>query len=215
MTQSEISKSSSKKRNPEAVKADILRVATEEFATSGFAGARVNLIAEKTETSKRMLYYYFGDKERLYIQVLENAYRDIRLGEQELRLASLEPKEALKTLIAFTFDHQRANPAFIKLVMIENIHEGRHLLAKDAFEQVNAPAIQRLTEIYQAGVASGDFRSGLNVVELHWFISSMCFFNNSNRSTFSAAFGTEIFSDAGQERLRTEVEELICRYVSA
>ena len=82
-------------------------------------------------------------------------------------------------------------------------------------EKVNAPAIQGLTEIYQAGVASGDFRSGLNVVELHWFISSMCFFNNSNRSTFSAAFGTEIFSDAGQERLRKEVEELICRYVSA
>ena len=92
-----------KKRNPEAVKANILRVATEEFATSGYAGARVNVIAEKTDTSKRMIYYYFGDKKELYRTVLEAAYRDIRLGEQQLHLNDLNPEQALRSLVAFTF----------------------------------------------------------------------------------------------------------------
>ena len=204
-----------KKRNPEAVKANILRVATEEFATSGYAGARVNVIAEKTDTSKRMIYYYFGDKQELYRTVLEAAYRDIRLGEQQLHLNDLNPEQALRSLVAFTFEHQRNNPQFIRLVMIENIHEGRNLIAKEAFEEVNNPAIDRLGEIYNRGVEEGVFRSGISVIELHWLISSACFFNNSNRSTFSAAFGNDLFTEEGQRHLNQQVQEMILRFVAS
>lgn len=202
-----------KRRNPEAVKADILKVATEEFAQSGFAGARVNLIAEKTQTSKRMLYYYFGGKEQLYARVVQDAYSDIRAGEQAIDIESLTPTEAVRALVKFTFEHQRANPNFIRLVMIENIHDAKHLAADGVFERVNEPAITKLRQLYERGVESGEFRVGLEVLELHWMISSMCFFNNSNRATFGAAFGTGIFTPCGQAHLIEQVQELIIRYM--
>lgn len=202
------------KRNPEAVKADILKVATEEFATSGYAGARVNLIAERTATSKRMLYYYFGDKEQLYRAVLEAAYREIRIGEQDLSLEDSSPKEALSRLVEFTFRHHAENPQFIKIVMDENIHGGRHLIAKEVFQELNSPAIERVASIYERGVREGCFRPGITPIELHWIISSMAFFNSSNRVTFAQAFGDQLFTYDGQARLCEQIQELVFRYVS-
>jgi len=199
----------SKKRNPEAVKADILRIATEEFAGSGYAGARVNVIAERTNTSKRMIYYYFGDKENLYREVLENSYRAIRIGESLLDLEHLSPDEAMRTLIAFTFEHQKKNTDFVRLTMIENIHNGAHLGDEDEFRRINAPAIERVESIYHRGVAEGVFKSRITPVRLHWIISSMCFFNSSNRVTFSAAFGEEVFTDEVQKLLCEEIQDAI------
>ncbi len=81
-------------RDPERTKKEILEVATEEFAKSGFAGARVDEIASRTRTTKRMIYYYFGSKERLYIAVLEKAYEDIRVTEQNVDVENLDPVTA-------------------------------------------------------------------------------------------------------------------------
>lgn len=198
-----------KKRNPEAVKADIMRIATEEFADSGYAGARVNVIAERTNTSKRMIYYYFGDKENLYREVLESSYRAIRIGESLLNLEHLNPVEAMRTLIAFTFEHQKKNPDFVRLTMIENIHKGAHLIDEEEFRRINAPAIERVASIYHRGVAEGVFKARITPVRLHWIISSMCFFNSSNRVTFSAAFGEEVFTDKGQQLLCEEIQDAI------
>ncbi|MBV8937359.1 MAG: TetR/AcrR family transcriptional regulator, partial [Alphaproteobacteria bacterium] len=114
-------------QDPEGTRRDILKIATEEFAENGFNGARVDRIAARTHTSKRMLYYYFGDKEGLFIAVLEQAYARIRKIEAELDLTGLDPKAALRTMVGFTFDFQSANEPFIRLVIIENIHRGEHL----------------------------------------------------------------------------------------
>ncbi len=103
-----------RKNDPQRTQDDILEVATEEFSTHGLAGARVDQIAERTRTSKRMIYYYFGSKEALYLAVLERSYRKIRTLEADLELANLPPEEALRTLIATTFDHDEANPDFVR-----------------------------------------------------------------------------------------------------
>src|SRR5262245_53498490 len=122
----------SRKNDPEQTREDILVVATDEFATHGLAGARVDAIAEKTRTSKRMIYYDCGSKEGLYLAVLEQAYRKIRSLEADLHLSNLEPEEALRTLIASTFDHDEANKDFVRLVSIENIHHAAHMLRSEA-----------------------------------------------------------------------------------
>jgi AcrR family transcriptional regulator len=113
------------KQDPAGVRKNILAVAMAEFAANGLSGARIDEIAAKTNTSKRMIYYYFGDKEGLYGRVLEEAYRQVRAGEQELDLEHLPPVEALRKLAEFTFDHHSRNPDFIRIVMIENIHTVR------------------------------------------------------------------------------------------
>jgi len=201
------------KQDPEGVRSNILAVALEEFSRNGLSGARMDEIAAKTRTSKRMIYYYFGDKEGLYLKALEAAYRKVRRGEQELELDHLPPLEALERLVAFTFNHHRQNPDFIRLVMIENIHHGRYLEQSDEIRNLNAAAISRIAKIYDRGVREGVFREGLDPMRIHWFISAISFFNVSNAATFSLLFGSELQSKAGQEILCSEACEAVLRFV--
>lgn len=193
------------KQDPEGVQRAILDAATAEFARRGFATARIEDIAAQTETSKRMIYYYFGDKEGLYLKVLEAAYAKVRAGEAALRLTHLPPLQALRRLVEFTFDHHRANPDFIRLVMIENVHNATHLRASGLIERVNAGAIEHLGDICARGQAEGSIRADLTPLELHWQISALSFFNVSNQPSFGLSFGTELFGDTGQMRLREQV----------
>lgn len=201
------------KRDPKGVRRNILRVSSKEFAEYGLSGARVNEIAALTKTSKRMIYYYYGDKEGLYRACLEAAYSHVRAGEEKLDLGGLEPDKALAELVGFTFDHHRKNPDFIRLVMIENIHKATFLKGSEIIRSVNAAAIKNLTDIIIRGQNSGVFRDELDPVELHWQISALSFFNVSNKPTFSALFDSELYSDEGQQTLRDHAVEMILLYV--
>ncbi|XHC13118.1 TetR/AcrR family transcriptional regulator [Labrenzia sp. ac12] len=203
------------KQDPEGVRANILAVALEEFSANGLSGARMDEIAAKTRSSKRMIYYYFGDKESLYLKALEAAYKKVRKGEEQLELNHLPPREALSRLVAFTFDHHRESPAFIRLVMIENIHHGRYLEQSDEIKSLNEAAISQIAGIYAKGVAEGVFRDGLTPLRIHWLISAMSFFNVSNATTFSMLFGPELQSASGQVSLKGDVCETVMRFVAA
>ncbi len=199
--------------NPEATRQNIIDVATEEFARNGLSGARVDEIAAKTGSSKRMIYYYFKDKEGLYISVLEEAYRKVRTTEATLDLEHLPPLEALRRLVEFTFDHHNANEDFIRLVMIENIHHGDYLARSEAIQELNISAIGEVEKIYKRGVKEGLFRKGLTAIDLHWQISALCFFNVSNRATFSKIFRVDLGSKKALAALREHTTEMVLRNV--
>ncbi|KXG84937.1 TetR family transcriptional regulator [Agrobacterium bohemicum] len=201
------------KRDPEGVRRDILSVAMDEFSQNGLSGARIDEIAARTRTSKRMIYYYYGDKEGLYQQVLEEAYAKVRGGESDLELDSLEPLAALEKLCRFTFDHHRRNPDFIRMVMIENVHHGRHMQGSEAIRQLNRPAIEALENVLARGQKQGVFRKRIEALELHWHISALSFFNVSNAATFSFIFGSGLFTDDGQDALSKHVTDMVMRYV--
>ncbi|MGV1754358.1 TetR family transcriptional regulator [Agrobacterium sp. CG674] len=201
------------KRDPEGVRRDILCVAMDEFAQNGLSGARIDEIAARTRTSKRMIYYYYGDKEGLYQQALEAAYAQVRGGESGLELDEMEPVAALEKLCRFTFDHHRRHPAFIRMVMIENVHHGRHMQASETIRELNRPAIDALENVLVRGQKKGVFREGVGALELHWQISALSFFNVSNAATFSFIFGGNLFTDDGQETLSKHVAEMVLRYV--
>ena len=196
-------------QDPEGVRQDILAAAVEEFAASGLSGGRVDNIAARTRTSKRMIYYYFGDKLGLYVRALEAAYLKVREGEAALDLQDFPPEEALARLVAFTFDHHRSHPEFIRMVMIENVHNAQNIARSEVIGGLNIAAIDKLRDICARGEAAGVFRPGLDPVVLHWQISAFSFFNVSNRPTFSALFGDALFEDAMQETLRRNVVESI------
>lgn len=197
----------------DSTRENILSVAHREFSMQGLSGASINVIAEKTQTTKRMIYYYFTDKEHLYREVLRRAYEEMRSGEAMLNLEGMAPTAALKRLVEFTFDHHWKSPDFIRLVMIENIHNGDHFAQINRLKALNSSTIDRLQAIYQRGCDAGEFAPGFKAVELHWHISAMCFFNVSNRATFSNAFGQSLFGSAGQRRLRSQVTEMILKLV--
>ncbi|HUC60355.1 MAG TPA: TetR/AcrR family transcriptional regulator [Alphaproteobacteria bacterium] len=199
--------------DPEGTKRNIIEVATREFADKGYGGARVDQIAARTRTSKRMIYYYFGGKEGLYIAVLEEAYRSIRSIESTLDLGRRGPEEALRKLVAFTFDYQNAHPKFVRLVMNENILNGAHVARSTAIQRLNTVVIDTLRELLARGRAEGVFRRDIDPVELHMSISALCIFNVANRATFSTIFKRDMTSAAALAARRTQVVDLIIRYV--
>jgi AcrR family transcriptional regulator len=199
--------------DPERTTADILAIATREFADKGLAGARIDEIAAATRTSKRMIYYYFGSKEGLYVAVLEEAYRRIRSIEAELHLEDLPPEDALRKLVGFTYDYQLANPDFIRLVMTENIHRGEFLAQSKSIQQLNVPAIDAVKTVYQRGVKAGVFRNDVDPVDLHMSISALSFFNVANRHTFGLIFKRDFDSPRAVGARRDNIVEMIVRYV--
>jgi AcrR family transcriptional regulator len=199
--------------DPARTMADILEVATREFAEKGLAGARIDVIAEAMRTSKRMIYYYFGSKEGLYVAVLEESYRRMRGIERELHLEDLPPEDALRKLVGFTVDYQLAHPEFIRLVMNENMHRGEYLRQSAAIQDLNVPAIEGLRQVYERGVAAGAFRSGLDPVDLHMSISALSVFNVANRHTFSLIFKRDLESTAALIARRDSIVEMVVRFV--
>ncbi len=198
----------------ERTRADILRVATHEFSEKGLNGARIDEIAELTQTSKRMIYYYFESKEGLYRAVLESCYLRIRTIESGLDLRAKPPLEALGQLVRFTFDYQLANTDFSRLVMVENIHHGEHIKMLPQIHEMNKNTIEALAQICARGEAEGVFRPNLDPVDLHMSISALCFFNVANRYTFSTIFRRDMTSLAATAARREVVAEMILRYVA-
>jgi AcrR family transcriptional regulator len=198
----------------EGTRRNILEIASEEFALNGLSGARIDEIAARTRASKRMIYYYFDDKEGLYLAALEDAYRLVREGEAKLDTAGLPPIEALRKLVEFTFDHHQSHEEFIRMVMIENIHHGEYLDRSQVIRELNVRAIDNIAEIYSRGVKEGVFREGLDPLELHWQVSALCFFNVSNRATFSKIFGRDLAAEDNLATLRGNIVDMVLRFVT-
>lgn len=203
----------SRVHDPEGTKQNIIEIATDEFARKGYSGARIDEIAARTNTSKRMIYYYFGDKEGLFVAVLEEAYRRIRQIESTLDLDHLAPEEAIAALVGFTFDYQNANSDFIRLVMVENIHNAVHLARSRVIQELNVSVINTLRRIYERGRKAGLFRDGIDEIDLHMSISALCFFNVSNRATFSQIFKRDMSAPEALAKRRQIVIDTIIRYL--
>jgi AcrR family transcriptional regulator len=202
-------------QDPEGVQRNILEAARIEFAEKGLSGARVDEIAARISTSKRMIFYYFKDKQGLYIAVLEEAYARIRAIERTLDLAQTSPTEALALLTGFTFDHHANNPDFVRLVMVENIHHARHLRISSKIGELNLSAIRVLEDIYQRGVAAGVFRSGLMPIDIHLTISALSFYNVSNQATILEVFGHDMADLEARQRRRAHVIDTVLSMVKA
>ena len=201
--------------DPERTMANILDVAMAEFGEKGLDGARIDAIADATATSKRMIYYYFGSKEGLYLAVLEASYRRVRETEAALHLESLDPERALRTLVGFTFDHHLRNEPYIRLVMSENMQRGQYLGRSEKIQQLNVTAVQAVGELYERGVAAGVFRAGLDPLDIHASISALSFFNVSNRHTFGLIFKHDTHSAQALAARRDSVIDMVLRFVKA
>ena len=202
-------------RDAERTRAEIIAVATHEFADQGYAGARVDEIAAKTRTTKRMIYYYFGGKEGLYLAVLEQAYQHIRSSEQQLDVDHLEPAEALRRLAELTFDHHESHQDFVRLVAIENIHYAKHLRRSESREVLAAPALEVLRTIMERGRAAGVFRDDLDALDVHMIISAFCVFRGANRYTFDAIFDRDLLDPRLRDHLRRMIGDLVVAHVTA
>jgi AcrR family transcriptional regulator len=196
-----------RKYDPEQTKRNIIDIATEEFAAMGLSGARVDAIAERTNTTKRMLYYYFGSKEGLYEAVVEEAYGKIRTLEQSLHLHSMDPRKGLRELVEFTFDFHDKHRDFVRLVTIENIHGAKHVSQLKNFRARNASAVKTIADLITRGVAARQFRGDVDPVDLQ------CFHRIANRHTFTVAFGRDPSGARSRTRHRQMIVDAVLRFM--
>ena len=200
-------------RDAERSQLTILSAACQEFAEYGLGGARMERIAERARLNKRLIYYYFADKESLFQAVLEQAYRDIREAEQALRLLDLEPAQAVRRLVEFTWDYYLAHPEFITLLNSANLHKARHLQASQRARQTNSPLIEMLGEILERGRRQGDFRGGVDPLQLYISIAALAYFYLSNNPTLSAIFGRDLMSNKARSERLAHITDVILGYV--
>ncbi len=189
-------------------------MATSEFAANGYAGARVDEIAAKTRTTKRMIYYYFESKQGLYLAVLERAYSGIRSLERQVDVEHLDPVAALRELAELTFDHHESHPDFIRLVSIENIHGAKHLAESEMLPGLSAPVLDVIGRILERGWADKLFREDVDALDVHMLISSYCVFRTANRHTFNAIFDRDLLDPARREHYRTMLGDMVVEYLT-
>jgi TetR/AcrR family transcriptional regulator len=198
-----------RRRDPVATQKKLLTAARREFAKSGLAGARVDEIAERAGVNKQLVYHYFGDKDALYLAVLEWVYDEIRTQERKLNLEGLPPQQAIKKLIESSFDHLARHPDFIVLLNDENRNGARHVRASPKIEDMHSPLVSLVSKILAQGVKAGTFRRGINPVHLYISIAGLSYFYFSNTPTLSAIFGKDLSSPAARRARRKHVVDLV------
>ncbi len=181
-------------RDADQTRKRILAAATVEFARKGLGGARVDAIALRSKSNKRMIYHYFGSKERLFTAVIENAYLGIRIAEQNLHLDEMEPEEAIATLVRFTWKYYLNHPELLTLVNSANLHRGRHLKASDIIHQTSGKLVRMVKSILDRGVAKGVFRKGIDPVQLNITIAAIGYYYLNNHFTGSIIFERDLMA---------------------
>jgi len=184
------------RRDAERTRAAVLAAAVEEFARFGLGGARVDRIAARAGANKRMLYYYFRDKENLFLAALEDRYADIRNAEQALNLDDLDPRDALKRLVDFTWNYFLEHPEFMTMLNSENLHQGRHVARSRRVPDMHAPLVDLLRGVLERGERAGLFRGGIDPVQLYISIAGEGYFYLSNRYTLSRIFKRDLMAPA-------------------
>jgi AcrR family transcriptional regulator len=203
-----------KPKAPAANRAQMVTAAIDEFASRGFKGASMDAIAARTHTTRALINYYFGSKEKLYIAVLEQVYAEIREEEGKLDLDHLEPVEAMRRIVEFTYDYYLTHEGFVRLVVAENQVRGVHLRKSRMMRTLNRPIIERLSGVITRGQALGQFRPDVDPVEMHKAIAALGMFNISNRHTFGAIFQREMGSKGDVVRRREIVADMIISYLT-
>jgi AcrR family transcriptional regulator len=200
-------------RDADRSQSAILLAARDEFANHGLAGARVDRIAERADVNKRLIYYYFGSKDDLFLAVLERTYADIREAEQRLRLDEVEPVEAIRQLISFTWHYYLEHPEFITLLNSENLHRAVHLKRSERIQEMNSPLVQLLDGILERGRRQHLFHAGIDPIQLYISIASLCYFYLSNNPTLSAIFGRDLRAPKAMAQRLSHMTELVLGYV--
>ena len=202
-----------RQRDADRSQAIILAAAKAEFAEFGLGGARMDRIAERAGLNKRLIYYYFEDKEKLFQAVLEQTYRDIREEERKLNLLNLKPAEALRRLVEFTWDYYLKHPEFLTLLNSANLHRARHLQESKRAREMNSPLIEMLAQILEHGRKDGSFRGGVDPLQLYVSIAGLSYFYLSNNHTLSAIFGRDLMSAKARHERLNHMCDVILGYV--
>jgi AcrR family transcriptional regulator len=200
-------------RDPQRTRAAILRAATAEIAAKGLTGARVDAIAKRAGINKRMLYHYFGDKEGLYLAVLEDTYTAIRTAEFGLNLTHLDPIAGMRKLVLFTWQYFIDHPEFLSLLTTENMNRAAYLKKSKRIRSLHVPLVGMISDLLERGTAQKIFRKGVDPVNLYISIAALGFFYMANRHTLSTIFGRDLSAPKRLQQRGEHIVEMVLTFL--
>ena len=204
-----------RERAAQSTRDSILRAATQVFAEHGFAGGRVEQISKAAKSYDRMIYYYFGSKEGLFIAVLEEMYRRFNESESQLVLDTQQPLQALEAVVRFMWSYYRRHPEFITLLNTENLHHGQHIAKSLRARDYSSPALGVLAQVLEQGARQGLFRADIAARDVYLMIASMGYFYWSNQYTLSAFLGEELAASGAVAHWEAFLIDAVLRTVTA
>ena len=185
------------------------------FAERGLGGGRINLVSRAARSNDRMIYYYFGSKEKLFVEVLEKIYRDMWEAESALDLDLSDPVGALQKVVRFTMNHYLTHPELLTLLNNENLHKGKYVSKSKALKELSSPALALMQKIYQSGVKQRVFRRGIVPLNIYLSILALNYFYLSNRYTLTAFLGLDVMADDQLNGWQEWVVDVVLRAVRA
>jgi AcrR family transcriptional regulator len=212
--ETKLDESRSSRPDGKRVRQNIIDAARALFADKGYSGAKVEEIVVRARTTKPMIYYYFGSKERLFGAVLEDVYAGMRRIEQSLQLAELPALEAMRKVIEVTFDYHAKNPEWVRLVSIANIHYAKHILASKTIASKNSAMVELMKNLLERGIKEGVFRKDADPLHIHLLIISLCFYRVSNRHTWRVIFKRDLEAAKDAKLQKKMTVDAVLAYLS-
>jgi len=203
-----------KKRDPERTRQHILDVAITEFASRGYFGARIDQISELTHVTKRMIYYYFTSKEGLYRAALAEVFGKVIAAESAYSIEGLSPLEALRKIAAVTCNLHEDAPEWARLVSSENMGEAS-MIVDTGITAIERPVIGLIERVLDEGRQQGLFRQDVDAIDVHFMISSFCFFRINNRFTYRANFGRDLLDPATRDKHQALIGDMVVAYLTS
>ena len=200
-------------RDPDKSRTNILQAARTEFARSGLGGARVDQIAKMAGINKRMLYHYFGNKDDLFCAVLEANYAHKRDSEKALSLEQEEPVEAIRKLIALTWDYYLKHPEFLTLLNSANLHQAVHIKKSREIRKMHTPFVSMIKSVLDKGVSQRVFKKDVDPAQLYITIAGLSYFYLSNQYTLSAIFGRNLLALSARKERLTHMTDVVLSYL--
>lgn len=194
-------------------RARILQAAITVFTRDGYSGGRIEKISAEAESNDRMIYYYFGSKEKLFVTVLEHTYEQFNRAESLLSLDPSTPVQTLRQLVGFVWDYYVSHPEFVAILSIENLHKGKHARQSGELRRLSGEAVGVLRPIIDAGQAQGLFRQDLDIKHVYLMIASLCYFYNSNLHTLSSFLGQDMAAEEERTDWLAFIQDLVMRGV--
>jgi TetR/AcrR family transcriptional regulator len=202
-----------RKRDPMLTRDRVLRAGIVEFCRHGYIGARIDKIAKRAGCNMRMIYHYFGSKEKLYVAVLERVFGDLRLEESRLHLEHLDPVTGVLRLVEFTMDHLGRHPEFVALLGNENLLRGKYLRKSHAVPRASAPLLEAIRGLLERGRREHVYAPDIDPLQLYVSILSLCYVHVSNRYTLSITFNRDITDPGWLDARRRHVQQMVLAYL--
>ncbi len=201
------------KRDADATRAKILHAALSEFAERGLPAASTDDIADRCGVNKRMIYYYFGSKEGLYLSALESVFEKFVALEKKIDVEHLEPAAAIEAMINLKIDYYVENPQFVSFLAMENFYKARHLRKSKKLDMFKTPLTDVIARILKRGQSSGQFRQDVDPVDFYVSMCALCIMYFSNQHSLGVIFKRDMTSAVNIKKRRRTVVDFVLSYL--